>query len=90
MIHMGGANQQSLRPMSGQGRQQRRRVNPAAECDQNPNIGEARQQVSQAGGEPLRAERVRGFYSGLSENTPNEEIRAERDARNSSRGIASS
>jgi hypothetical protein len=90
VVYVNSSNSQPLRPMCGQRRKQRRRINSAAECNDDPNIGETRQQFSQVSSEPLSAEWLRGYFSGVSENTPKDEIRAERDARNSSRGSASS
>ena len=90
VIDMNGSYAQPRDPLRRQGREQRRRINSAAECNNQPNIGETRQKLCQAGNEPLRAEWVRGQPPYSSENSPNDAIRAERAARNSSRGRASS
>jgi hypothetical protein len=90
VVYVNRSNSQPLRPMCSQRSEQRRRINSAAQGDDDPNIGETRQQFSQVSSEPLRAEWLRGYFSAVSENSPKDAIRAERDARNSSRGIASS
>ena len=90
VIHVNRPHPQSARPIRSQRRKERRRINSATEGNDEPDIGEARQQVSQVGRKPLWAERLRGPYSGFSENTPKDAMRAERAARSSSRGMASS
>ena len=90
VIDMNGSQAPPFDPLRRQCREQRRRINSAAECNNQPNIGETRQQLRQVGNEPLRAEWVRGQPPYSSENSPNDAIRAERAARNSSRGMASS
>jgi hypothetical protein len=68
MIDVQGSHSQPLDPLCSQRRQQHRRINSAAECNYQPNIWEARQQISQAREKPLRAERLRGFlFLGLGE-----------------------
>jgi hypothetical protein len=60
VIDMNGPHPQSLEPRRSQGRQQHRRINSTAECNNQPDVGEARQQLSQARHQPLRAEGLRG------------------------------
>ena len=90
MIDVNGSYAQPPGPLRRQCRKQRRRINSTTERNNQPNIGEARQQLRQARNEPLRAEWVRGGQPYSSEYSPNDEIRAVRAARNSSRGMASS
>jgi hypothetical protein len=71
--------------------QQGGRVNTTAEGDQQAHIRIARQKLRQVICQPLRTELLpRDSQSELSENTPKDAIRAERAARSSSRGSASS
>ena len=90
VIDMNGSHPQPLEPVRGQRRKQRGRINSAAECNNQPDVGEARKQPGQARNEPLRAEGLRGYLSALSEKVPKEAIRSERATRNSSRDMASS
>ena len=63
VIDVNGSHPQPLDPLRSQRRKQHRRINSAAECNNQPDVGEARQQLSQARNEPLRAEWLRGYLS---------------------------
>lgn len=91
VIDVRGPEPQGLRPIYRKRTEQRRRINSAAQGDENAHLGIARQKTRQTLRKPPRTELLcRDCYSGVSENTPNDAIRAERAARSSSRGMASS
>ena len=91
MVHVDGAKVQCLGTVLRQSCKQRRGINTAAERYQDVHIWKMRQQGGQPREEPAAAKGLpRRFYSEPSEKTPKEEIFAERAARSSSRGNASS
>lgn len=91
VIHVDCSQFQCLRPMRGQRRKQRRGIDAAAQRDADAYFGIARQNFGQTLRKPPGTELLRrGVYSGVSENTPNDATFADRAARSSSRGIASS
>ena len=96
VVHVHGPQTRLFAAARGQRREQRRRVDPAAQRNAQGNVGVVRHQTGQMRGEPFGSEggvggnqhghlrleyRRAPLHYPVSENTPNEAILRERTAR---------